>query len=185
MTLDRLNRSVSKIQIKIMPVLGKIESNQYFRNMKNAFLYFNYILLVSSVIAIAKQLNLMFIHNHSFELLVSKALLLLTNNCGWLFLAILCFLLYREHGNLYYYICSSVVYLLVSGEHLSDARTELLLLPLLALLVGFVLITGYQFILKSIKKRLNIPMKFLDNLLLMLYFGFAFLGCYLLTRYWS
>ena len=71
MTLDYLNQVVGKIQTKMIPTLGKIEGNQVFKSMKKTFLYLNYVLLISSVLAILKLVNEKFIHQQQIADLTS------------------------------------------------------------------------------------------------------------------
>ncbi|HBL3580627.1 PTS transporter subunit EIIC [Enterococcus faecium] len=181
MTLDYINQVVGKIQTKMIPTLGKIEGNQVFKSMKKTFLYLNYVLLISSVLAILKLVNEKFIHQQQIADLTSKLLLLLMDNFGWFFLGILCFLMFQEKGKFHYYLCSAALYLMFSAKDLnllSASKIETLFLALLALLVSFVLVSGYQLVLRGIKKIIKTPMEFLDNLLLMIYFSVIFMVIY-------
>ncbi|WP_095006135.1 PTS transporter subunit EIIC [Enterococcus canintestini] len=181
MNLDHINHVVGKIQTKVIPILGKIEGNQVFKSMKKTFLYLNYILLISSILAILKLINEHFIHQQQIADLSSKLLLLLIDNFGWFFLGILCFLMFQEKDKFHYYFCSAILYLLFSSENLnlqSASKLETLFLALLALLSSVIIVMGYQLLLRTIKKITTTYMEFLDNILLMIYFSLVFIILY-------
>ncbi|MDT2739804.1 PTS transporter subunit EIIC [Enterococcus canintestini] len=181
MNLDHINQVVGKLQTKMIPILGKIEGNQVFKSMKQTFLYLNYVLLISSVLAILKLINEHFIHQQQIADLSSKLLLLLMDNFGWLFLGILCFLMFQEKGKFHYYLCSAILYLLFSSKDLnllSISKIESLFFALLALLCSVIIVTGYQLLLRKIKKITKTHMEFLDNILLMIYFSLIFITVY-------
>ncbi|WP_438762869.1 PTS transporter subunit EIIC [Enterococcus sp. AZ194] len=164
-------------QPTIVERLGALEKNKLFTSTKQTFLKLNFLLLLSSALMMVKLANRQFINSEPLEQSLTYLIHLLTNNYGLAFVVVLAVVYMKSSQNLHFLLTNLIVYSAITSsvsETLAKSEFQLLM-AMLTVLISLPLIYVYERINQFLKKKIQLPMEVLDNVVLIIYFGSLFL----------